>query len=64
MCHLLKHGQLTEVVFVGSQRIPTFQRTYTIKKLKQSNAFFAEGILVGVETVKEIEDKSLISYLK
>lgn len=64
VCHLMKHGQLTEVVFVDSQRIPTFQRTYTIKKLKKNNTFFAEGILVGVETVKETESKTLLGYLK
>lgn len=53
VCYLLKDGQLTEVEFVGSERIPTFQRTYTIKRLKKNNTFFAEGVLVGVEAVKE-----------
>ena len=64
VCHLLKEGQLTEVEFVGSERIPTFQRTYTIKRLKENNTFFAKGVLVGVETVKEIESKNLLGYLK
>ncbi len=64
VCHLLKDGQLTEVVFVGSERISTFQRTYTIKKLKKNNTFFAEGVLVGVETVKETKSETLLGYLK
>jgi hypothetical protein len=53
ICYILKDGELAEVEFIGSQRLNTFQRTYTIKKLKKNNAFFAEGVLVGVETVKE-----------
>ena len=64
VCHLLKEGQLTEVEFVDSERMPTFQRTYTIKKLRKHNAFFTEGLLVGVETVKETESKSLLGYSK
>ena len=64
VCHLLKDGQLKEVEFVGSERIPAFQRTYTIKRLKKNNAFFAEGVLVAVETVKERESKTLLGYLK
>lgn len=64
ICYVLKDGELTEVEFLGSQRLTTFQRTYTIKKLKKNNAFFAEGVLVGVETVKEITNKSTLCYLR
>lgn len=64
MCHLLKDGLLIEVELVGSHRIHVFQRTYTIKKLKKNNAFFAECVLVGVETVKETKSKTLLGYLK
>lgn len=64
ICYILKDGELTEVEFLGSQKLNTFQRTYTIKKLKKNNAFFAEGVLVGVETVQETKIKSLLGYLK
>lgn len=64
VCHLLKDGQLIEVEFLGSESVLTFQRTYTIKRLKKNNTFFAEGVLVGVETVKETENKTLLGYFK
>ena len=64
VCHLLKEGQLTEVEFVASERVPTFQRAYMIKKLRKNNTFFIEGLLVAVEMVKETESKSLLGYSK
>ena len=53
ICFLMKDGKITEVEIIGSKPIPDFQITYTIKGLKKNNTFFADGVMVDSETMKE-----------
>ena len=53
ICFLINDEELTEVKFTGYTPILDFQATYTIKKLKNNNTFFADGMMVGIETIKE-----------
>jgi len=53
ICLTLVDGELKEIHLVQFKEVRIMQKTYTIKRLRNNNAFFAEGILVGVETVKD-----------
>jgi len=53
ICLTLVDGELKEIKLVQFKEITVMQKTYTIKRLRKNNSFFAEGILVGVETVKD-----------
>ena len=64
ICFLMKDGKITEVAFISSKSIPDFQTTYTIKKLKKNNTFFAEGVMVGSETLKEKKPNRFLSLIK
>ena len=63
-CFLLKDGKITEVEFISSKSIPDFQTTYTIKKLKKNNTYFADGVMVGSETLKEKKPNRFLSLIK
>ena len=64
ICFLMKDGKITEVAFISSKSIPDFQTTYTIKKLKKNNTFFADGVMVGSETLKEKKPNRFLSLIK
>ena len=52
ICYLLEGGQLNEVTLTSAEATGTLQRTYTIQRLTRNQTFFAEGILVGAEEVR------------
>ena len=64
ICFLMKDGKITEVEFISSKSIPDFQTTYTIKKLKKNNTYFADGVMVGSETLKEKKPNRFLSLIK